>query len=357
MRQWHLQMRQQRNNYDFSEPHLRVWLVLYVDMKIIEDIVRLEDLNNVIMPGDGFYLDIETTGLSARTSQIYLIGVVFMDGGVIKYRQWFAEGLADEQEMIREFLLFAGRFNKVLHFNGNTFDIPFIRKCASNYHLKYPENLQSVDLMLCLKRYAALLNMTSLKQKAFEERLGIKRDDEYSGAELIDVYKAYVINPDETELDKLLLHNHDDLYGMLELSRALTYESFMDCPIKITEVNVSDELTIRAECEGVVFPSRAEYRSAELYLLLEDSSVLLSVPVTDRGVKYYFDDYKNYYYLPEEDAAIHESIGSFVDSSHRKRATFDTCYQHVNASLIKDEKQALKYLKMMYSHFMKTKHK
>ena len=43
-------------------------------------------------------------------------------------------------------------------------------------------------------------------------------------------------------------------------------------------------------------------------------------------MKYFFRDYANYYYLPEEDQAIHKSVAVFVDPSRRQKATAKTCY-------------------------------
>lgn len=38
-------------------------------------------------------------------------------------------------------------------------------------------------------------------------------------------------------------------------------------------------------------------------------------------LKYFYPDYQNYYYLPEEDMVIHKSIADSVDPSYRKKAT------------------------------------
>lgn len=43
-------------------------------------------------------------------------------------------------------------------------------------------------------------------------------------------------------------------------------------------------------------------------------------------LKTFFKDYKDYYYLPAEDYAIHKSVGEFVDRSARKQATAHTAY-------------------------------
>ena len=38
------------------------------------------------------------------------------------------------------------------------------------------------------------------------------------------------------------------------------------------------------------------------------------------------NNYKDYYYLPQEDTAIHKSIASFVDKAYREQAKPENCY-------------------------------
>jgi len=62
-------------------------------------------------------------------------------------------------------------------------------------------------------------------------------------------------------------------------------------------------------------------------LTAEKDTAHLTVSLRHDTLHLYFSDYKNYYYLPEEDMAVHKSVGVFVDPSHRKQATRQTCYQ------------------------------
>ena len=43
-------------------------------------------------------------------------------------------------------------------------------------------------------------------------------------------------------------------------------------------------------------------------------------------IKKYYANYKDYYYLPLEDTALHKSIASFVDKDYREQATARNCY-------------------------------
>ena len=59
------------------------------------------------------------------------------------------------------------------------------------------------------------------------------------------------------------------------------------------------------------------------------------VPKTrDTEMKYFFKDYKNYYYLPMEHMAIHKSIAAYVDDAHKEKATKDNAFTTKTGSFI-----------------------
>lgn len=60
--------------------------------------------------------------------------------------------------------------------------------------------------------------------------------------------------------------------------------------------------------------------------MLQGKEALISFPVHHGSLRHYFADYKNYYYLPEEQTIIHKSLGSCVDPDHREKATKQNCY-------------------------------
>lgn len=37
-------------------------------------------------------------------------------------------------------------------------------------------------------------------------------------------------------------------------------------------------------------------------------------------MRHFYSDYKNYYYLPKEDMAIHKSVAAYVDHEYRENA-------------------------------------
>ena len=59
----------------------------------------------------------------------------------------------------------------------------------------------------------------------------------------------------------------------------------------------------------------------------EGLDIHLYLPIYSGELKHFYKKYRNYYYLPQEDRAIHKSVAAFVDRGHRTRATAATCYQ------------------------------
>ena len=53
---------------------------------------------------DILFFDIETTGLSAHSSSVYLIGCLSVDNNSFVLHQFMAESFSEEQQIILEFL-------------------------------------------------------------------------------------------------------------------------------------------------------------------------------------------------------------------------------------------------------------
>lgn len=273
------------------------------------------------------FFDIETTGLTARMSYIYLIGVITWDKNAWKCIQWFAENTGEEQEVLKNFLDYTRNKSLLIHFNGDRFDIPYINEKCETYHLDITlSSIISRDLLRMIRPLRKLLQLTSLKQKSLESFLHINRDDTFSGGELISVYQSYQKNPDQEKLDCLLLHNYEDLLGLIEILPIVSYQTILNKVYHITSYEVNgDSLDVHARLP-VLLPKAFSY-NGELYSIHgEKDQMLITVKGTREPLKYFFADYKNYYYLPEEDMALHKSVAAFVDKDHREPARASTCY-------------------------------
>lgn len=312
------------------------------------------DLTGLI-PDNAVFLDIETTGLSARTASLYMVGVVFKEGEDWRCRQWFADRQREEQEVLSSCAAFLKPWQTLVHFNGTTFDLPFLRACAKQYHMELGiDKKESLDLYSCLRPMGAFLGMKQMKQKSFEERVGLHRADRYTGGELIEVYKTYEKTPTEEARRLLLLHNRDDLAGMLSVASMLAYEKILRQPLALTEVSEKDgQALIVLHSDAAAVPASAKTANAECEISVEDSRVSVRVLMKNGAVRYYFPDYQNYVYLPQEDRAVHKSVGVYVDSHFRQKAAYETAYQWVSFRLLcQDARQMESYVHRLFEHYI-----
>ena len=304
--------------------------IILGNFKLQYPLERLAPLERIL------FLDIETTGFLASSSALYLIGCAFYSEGNWVIRQWFAQTPDEEPELLRTFLNFASRYSYLIHYNGNTFDLPFIKHKADQYniHCRF-EKMEGLDIYRRIMPYKNFLKLPDCKLKSVEAFLGISREDGYTGGELIRVYRDYTTSHDYNLYRTLLLHNSDDMKGMLEILPVLSYYDLFNSSLKARKVQANyyndihgvprKELIINLVFTSPL-PVFISFMGKGCHFRGEGHEGVLIVPIYEEELKYFYANYKNYYYLPTEDMAIHKSIASFVDKDYRQQATAANCY-------------------------------
>ena len=331
---------------------------------------------------NNLFFDIETTGFSRTACLCYLIGAAYRDNdsNTITIIQWLAESDTDEPALLSEFAKLTASFSLLTHFNGDSFDIPFLQKRAAIHNIElHLDNLRSIDLYKHAKGLKSLLRLESYNQKSVEHFLGIHREDKYSGGELIKVYKDYVKNVhtpiEHNEAERLLLlHNFDDICGLLKVSSILSYNNiinkrftYKDIMYTIcqsqdmlhsadgnwhnaattatnnsTTTNNSNNNNINNNHAYITLsfslpeevPVSVLLKDDEYVLRAEKDVLKLRFPVLTDTLKFFYADYRNYYYLPYEDTAMHKSVAAYVDAECKVKATKETCYTKKYAAFI-----------------------
>ncbi|MEY8352372.1 ribonuclease H-like domain-containing protein [Lachnospiraceae bacterium 54-53] len=282
------------------------------------------------------FFDIETTGFSGEYSTLYLIGCVYFRNGCWNLVQWFADTLDSEREVLVTFFEFLKDFAMVVHFNGDGFDIPYLLKRCLAHRLPYDfSGVESLDIYKKIRPYRGILGLMSMKQKAIEEFLKVERKDLYSGGQLIEVYKDYLVSRDKFLFDLLILHNEDDLKGMPLILPILNYPDFLEHDFVLerqellsrTDIFGREQPVLQLICKnGYSVPVEFSKSNSLVCVEAEGECLTVTIDLWQGELKYFYPDYKNYYYLIFEDRAIHKSVAEYVDREARVKATAKTCY-------------------------------
>ncbi|MDD6213006.1 MAG: ribonuclease H-like domain-containing protein [Clostridiales bacterium] len=324
-------------------------------MEIIKKSVSLScstDLTDFTPNNRAVFLDIETTGLSAEHCSVYLIGCCYPENGEWQFIQWFAETPEEEAEILEKANDFFQNFDLLIHFNGDHFDLPFLHRRAEFHGI--PNGFlsgTSLDIYRQMKSCRRLLNLPNNKLKTLQAFLGFGREDEYNGGQLIEVYHQYsrMIQQYSMAVEKypeislpeyawearhlLLLHNEEDILGMPDLLSALVYPAFLSGTVKAAERLTWSEndstATVLLRLDTTA-PVPVHFHTEFCSGIWKEDKLQLTVSLFTGELKYFFPNYREYYYLPEEDTAIHESVAAYVDKNFRKKASPNTAYVRKN---------------------------
>lgn len=393
------------------------------------------------------FFDIETTGFMADASSLYLIGCCFYSNETWQLVQWFADDYESEKKILSNFIECTRNHPLLIQYNGESFDIKYLRQKAISYGIDFPEIIKqkdyysgaaydnakydnaknesenpaaipprclSIDLYQHMKRLKKLCRLKALKLKDAELLLGIKREDPFSGGELLKTYCNYmklkILSPghspydektctegknhalldfdsqksysdydpyefyhplkgksQETLLEEMLLHNYEDVLSLIPLfditrtTELLFYPSYLWDAKKLSaclcwEENENEKILRGKDfCfpvkDTLLFPlSKDSAEPAESphmeVLKICPCGFSLSTKSFLGKLKLFYPDYRNYFYLPLEDYAVHKSIGEYLDRSRCQKAkpyNAYTCHEGEYIKLI-ERKNAPAYI-------------
>ena len=185
---------------------------------IIKD-YYVNQIQDAYIHSDRFYFDIETLGLSAKIHPIILICAAYYNSDTtVLIRQYFCENITDEKQMLLTFLDDIKEKSYCINFNGNTFDLPFLKKRLEYHLLSHNcESIISHDLLVFVRPFKKFWKIENLKLKTIEKFFNINRFDAISGQESVLLYYDYQQTNSLSILNKILLHNYEDVKNLILL--------------------------------------------------------------------------------------------------------------------------------------------
>lgn len=124
---------------------------------------------------DEIILDIETTGLDSSIDSLVLLGIIEKNNNGAYIYQYFAIDDSEEQRLLE---IYKRKISdkKVITYNGDTFDIPFLNNRLIK-HRDFPLLPQSLDLLKLIRPYNKFFGFESLKLNDIEKLAGFYRND------------------------------------------------------------------------------------------------------------------------------------------------------------------------------------
>ena len=285
-------------------------------------------------------LNIETTGLSPKSAFVFLIGLGWPEKDGWHFRCLLAQKRMDERILMQSFQDILKNFNQVLTYGGHSFTYRFLNERWKNYDDATAfsdteeatgflfRNIRQLDIQKDIAPYRHLLTMTDTKKHTAEQFICYDRSEHLAPKDLIQCYTQWELSGDTALLTQLTAHHEADMAGLLKLYSLSAYSRFFRGEFDaLTHYALKDSfchfnLSLK---QPVPKPVEAVFENFSLFL--ENASAQLVIPVVDTELKYFLPGpVKDYYYLPQEDQAVHRSVACYVDKAYRQKATAATCY-------------------------------
>lgn len=175
-------------------------------------------------------LDIETTGLDSNYDKLVLLGLILIENKKSYLEQYFAVD-DDEEKRLLNILLEKIENKKIINYNGDIFDIPFLNNRLIHHKINSSIYNESFDIYKYLKSKRYFFQFDSMKLVNIEKMVNIFRNDP-SRYKSISRLNDDIVQRENPE--PILIHNQNDLIATEKLSNI---EEIINSKLSITYDN------------------------------------------------------------------------------------------------------------------------
>ena len=333
-----------------------------------------KNTTDIMFPGSDkeqiLIYDIDTTSFEAANGCIFLIGVMFYQNDELHFLQLFSESIDEEALIIGKFFDIAENYDVLLSYKGESFDIPFIGKRL--YALKQNElykrftmlRSRSYDIAGEIMSIKASLSFSSTKLDYLRKKCGQQVPERISGENISKFYVEHIaaaklrkllettgnaanhdmigdyhpkpvtdelahIKPDSGDrfLSDILYRNRENIESVIYLLRLSRIFSMRKGCFKVNISNECDDIDVESSLKNNIDTVFFAY-------FADDFELTVPISIVTVSLKQFYPNYKDYYYFPAEDMAVHKSIAEFAASGSKKKATAKTAYRNVSGRFI-----------------------
>lgn len=184
-------------------------------------IIPKKIFNNYEMKEVAFF-DIETTGFDKVKNNLILISLgFFMDKNTFFIKQYFAENIEEEREVLYAFKGDLKKFNIWCSYNGKAFDEPFIKRKMEMNNMEFNPPKKHIDLYRSIRPYYKQLGMEGCSLKNVEKFLEIEREDTIDGGKCVELYFEFLSSKNFQIRDKVMIHNFEDVLNLPKIFKLI----------------------------------------------------------------------------------------------------------------------------------------
>lgn len=184
-------------------------------------IIPKKIFNNYEMKKIAFF-DIETTGFDKVKNKLILISLgFFTDKSTFFIKQYFAEDIEEEQDILYAFKGDLKKFKVWCSYNGKAFDEPFIKRKMEMNDMEFNPPKKHIDLYRIIRPYYKQLGMEGCGLKSVEKFLEIHREDTIDGGESVALYFEFLSHRNLEIKDKIMLHNFEDVLNLPKIFKII----------------------------------------------------------------------------------------------------------------------------------------
>jgi hypothetical protein len=170
--------------------------------------------------GEFCFFDIETAGLSPST-YVFLAGLMYMKDGRFAVEQVFARDYSEEEAMLVALQSKLRGFKYLVTYNGDSFDIPFIKTRMAVNRVDFDFGFVPLDLLFPARRVFGRRLPNCRLETVREHLTGTGRTGDIPGRYVPIVYHHFVETGDARLLRGVIYHNRMDLLAMAVIMNAI----------------------------------------------------------------------------------------------------------------------------------------
>ncbi|MGZ7160833.1 MAG: ribonuclease H-like domain-containing protein, partial [Methanobacterium sp.] len=158
---------------------------------------------------DFIFLDIETLGLF--NSPIILLGIAKVSENNINVKQYLSRSLSEEKAVLDAFISNVDPDSAFVTFNGQTFDLPFIRNRMRYFNLKKDVDHTHFDVLHYSRREWSEELMNCQLQTLEKHLFNIVREDDVPSGLVPEFYQEYIKTGNVGPIIPIIKHNEQDI--------------------------------------------------------------------------------------------------------------------------------------------------